>query len=319
MREELDYFKSILKAEADALTQCIDNCDEAVINAVETAFACKGHIVVSGVGKAGLIGQKISATLASLGFQSFFMHPTEALHGDLGMVHRDDVFIVLSNSGSSAEITALLPLLKRTGCPIIAITGEVDSPLAKHSNAILCYGKTEEVCPLNLAPTSSTTLMLAMGDALALSLAKRSGLTAEEYAKFHPGGTLGNRLLPCSEVMRPLARLALTEGNTSIRDVLILISSKKTGCAAILDDDGVLTGLFTDGDLRRYLTDHDTLDGHCVAEVMTTSPTSIAPDRLAEEALAIMKEKKIDDLPVIDNGKLVGIIDIQDLASMGLI
>ncbi len=319
MKNDFAYFKSILKAEADALINAHDNCDEAVMDAVDICFNSKGHIVVSGVGKAGHIGQKISASLASLGYPSFFMHPTEALHGDLGMVHANDTFLLLSNSGSSSEITALLPMLKRTGCPLVAITGDKDSPLAKHSDALLCYGQTVEVCPLNLAPTTSTTLMLAMGDALSLSLAKRSGLTAEQYAVFHPGGTLGNRLLPCSEIMRHLPRLALAEGNMSIKEVLILISSKKTGCACILDDDGMLTGLFTDGDLRRYLTDHSTLEGHCVAEVMTTSPASIGPDRLAEEALALMKEKKIDELPVIDNGRLAGVIDIQDLATIGLI
>ncbi len=319
MQEELNYFKSILKAEADALLKTYNNCQSSVIQAVDVAFQTKGHIIVCGVGKAGLIGKKISATLASLGFPSFFMHPTEAIHGDLGMVHKDDSFIVLSNSGSSAEITSLLPLLKRTTCPLIAITGNANSELAQHSDALLCYGSTDEVCPLNLAPTTSTTLMLAIGDALALTLAKRSGLTAEQYSKFHPGGTLGNRLLPCSEVMRPLEKLATTKGDTNIKDVLILISSKKTGCACILDDNGLLKGLFTDGDLRRYLTQHDNLKGHCVAEVMTKSPICISPNHLAEEALAIMKEKQLDDLPVVENNKLVGIIDIQDLAMMGLI
>ena len=316
---DIEYGKDILRHEAKAIKNLIHNINDSFQEAVDLTFGCKGRLIVTGVGKAGIIGQKISATLASTGSPSYWVHSSEARHGDLGRIMSDDIVLALSNSGET-EVKLLLPVLKKIGSKIIAITGNINSTLAKYSDVILNIGKIEEACPLRLAPSASTTAMLALGDALALTVLKKRNLSKEEYAFYHPGGELGRKLITVEMVMRSGSENPVVVENILVIDTLKVMTetSGSPGAVNIVNSQNKLVGFFTDGDLRRYLQDDTSFLNLPVKEVMTKSPKMIKKDNLALEAYKILRENKIDQLPVIDeNSSPVGIIDVQDMLDIG--
>jgi arabinose-5-phosphate isomerase len=269
------------------------------------------------MGKAGLVGQKISATLASTGSPSFFLHPAEALHGDLGRLRETDLLLALSNSGETEEVNVVIGGARRIGARVIALTGRADSTLGRHADCVLEIGRVEEACPMKLAPTASTTAMLALGDALAMVVLGERGFSKEDYARFHPLGALGRKLMKVREVMRQGAELPLVPAGTRITDVLLTMSRTKgrPGAALVVAPDGTLAGLFTDGDLRRLLEPGDAARlADPVDEVMTRRPKVAHPDQLLEEAERLLREHKLDQVPVVDDaGRPVGLLDVQDL------
>jgi arabinose-5-phosphate isomerase len=282
--------------------------------AVELIMNCSGRVIVSGVGKAGLVGQKISATMASTGTPSYWMHAVEARHGDLGRVVPEDVVLALSNSGET-EVVQLLSPLKKLDVPVISITGGHGSTLASYSDIVLSIGDVDEACPLGLAPSCSTTAMLVMGDALALAIFRMRDWTREDYAFYHPGGELGRKLINVSEVMRRGDRNPVIDQDATLRDALGVMSGEDSpGAVSLVDGDGRLTGFFTDGDFRRLMRDSRDVDlERPVSAVMTADPLTITTDTLASEAYNLLKEHKIDQLPVVDDeGRPVGIMDVQD-------
>ena len=313
--------KEVFRLEAEAVLALASKLDNNFIRAVEAVYNCKGRVVVTGMGKAGIIGQKISATLSSLGTPSVWLHSAEAIHGDLGRVTKDDIVIALSNSGETEETKSLVPILKKIGTGIIAITGNKHSTLAKHSDIVLDVSVRKEACPLGLAPTSSTTAMLAMGDALAVCLVDKKGFKEKDFALFHPGGTLGKKLLlKVEDIMRKGKANPIVGEDTIVKDVLYAITEARAGAASVVNKKGKLTGIFTDGDLRRHLEADSNLAERRVKEVMTKNPVSIQPQKLAVEALRILEEKKIDELPVVDkNGRPAGMLDVQDVLRAGLV
>jgi arabinose-5-phosphate isomerase len=272
------------------------------------------------MGKPGIIAMKISATLASLGVPSLFLHPAEAVHGDLGRVTREDIIIAISNSGQTEEITRLLPIIKKIGSRLICFTGNEKSTLAKFSDVVLNTGVKKEACPFNLAPTASTTAALAMGDALALAVLTNKGFKIEDYAFYHPGGSLGKRLLKVKDLMRKKNSVPIVAGNLRIKDVLLRITRMRAGCAIVTNSKKQLAGIFTDGDLRRHIElDRDLLSKK-VQAVMTKKPVLIDKEKLAVEALKVLKEKKIDEIPVVDKkNRPVGLLDVQDLLKAGIV
>jgi arabinose-5-phosphate isomerase len=278
-------------------------------------------VVVTGVGKTGIIGQKFSATLSSTGTPSLFLHSAEAIHGDLGRVTKDDVVIILSYSGESEEIKKLLPVLKKIGAKIISLTGSLESLMARYSDVVLNTAVKKEACPLGLAPTASTTAMLAMCDALAVCLLELKGFKEEDFAFFHPGGALGRRLLlKVEEIMRKGHANPIVNENRKVSSVLVKITEARAGSASVVDKNGRLRGIFTDGDLRRHLEIDPDLSRRKIKDVMTKNPTTVKPAMLAAEAMRILKDKKIDELPVVDaKGKPVGLLDVQDLLKAGLV
>jgi arabinose-5-phosphate isomerase len=309
--------KEVLRVEAEAILALIDKLGAEFECAVDMMLACEGRVVVSGMGKAGIIARKISATLASTGTPSVWLHPAEAVHGDIGMVTGDDVVIALSNSGETDEILKLLPVIKKIGAKLVALTGNLESPLAQYSDCVLDVGVSREACPLGLAPTASTTAALALGDALAMVLLKRKGFNTEKYGLFHPAGMLGRTLLKVSDVMRTGDRDPVVTAETPVRDVLFAITGARAGAASVVDKKGTLVGIFTDGDLRRALEQQqgqqDVLEKH-VSEVMTRDPFTIGRDNLAMEAVRIAKEHQIGELPVVDDsGKPVGVFNVKDV------
>jgi len=311
--------KDVLRIEAEAICRLVPRIGSNFERAVAAVLACKGRVVVTGMGKAGLIGQKISATLASTGTPSLWVHPAEAIHGDAGRITKDDCVIALSNSGETQELTQLLPVMKQIGASLIALTGNTHSQLAKHSDVVLDVSVTREACSLNLAPTASTTAMLAMGDALAVVVAERKGFKERDFALFHPGGQLGKRLLlRVRDVMRSGRAHPVVRESANVKAVLLLITKARAGCASVVDARGRLTGIFTDGDLRRHLETTPNLAHERVREVMTRKPKTIGPDRLAAEALRVLRDYKIDELVVVDAGRRpVGLLDVQDLLNAG--
>ena len=311
----------VFKIEAEAVAALARRLDENFVRAVEALYSCKGRVVVTGMGKAGIIGQKISATLSSLGTPSVWLHSAEAIHGDLGRVTKNDIVIALSNSGETEETKSLVPILKKIGAGIIAITGNRQSTLAKHSDIILDVSVKKEACPLGLAPTSSTTAMLAMGDALAVCLVDKKGFKEKDFALYHPGGALGRKLLlKVEDIMRKGKSNPIVNEDTIVKDVLYAITEARAGAASVVNKKGKLTGIFTDGDLRRHLEADSNLAERRVKEVMTKNPVSIQPQKLAVEALRILEEKKIDELPVVDkNGRPAGMLDVQDVLRAGLV
>lgn len=317
----ISSIKRTIELERDAVAELLTRLDESALNkACELLLACTGRIIITGMGKSGHIGNKIAATLASTGSPSFFVHPGEAAHGDMGMITADDVVIALSNSGESGEVTTLLPLLKRLHVPLIAFTGNDDSTLAKDADSHLNVGVSAEACPLDLAPTSSTTVALVMGDALAIALLEARGFTAEQFAFSHPGGSLGRRLLlKVKSIMHCGSQIPEVRADTPIKDALLEMTQKGLGMTCVVDDNQTLLGIFTDGDLRRSL-DHG-LDFHktCVADAMTQNPSTIEPEKLAAEALQVMEEKKINALVATEQGKVVGVINMHDLLRAGVI
>ena len=311
--------QEVLRIEAEAITRLIPRLDRSFERAVDILVGCKGRVVVTGMGKAGLIGQKLSATLASTGTPSLWIHPGEAIHGDVGRVTKDDCIIALSNSGQTEELTQLLPVMKQIGARLIALTGNVRSTLATHSDVVLDVGVTREACSLNLAPTASTTAMLAMGDALAVVVAERKGFKERDFALFHPGGQLGKRLLlRVRDLMRTGKANPVVRQTALVKHVLVQITHARAGSAAVVDHRGRLSGIFTDGDLRRHLDTTPNLSTARVGAVMTKHPKTIEADRLAVEALRLLREYRIDELVVVDaKQRPIGLLDVQDLLKAG--
>ncbi len=309
-----------IRLEIQAVEGLFDHIDADFVRACELILASKGRVVVLGMGKSGHIGKKIAATLASTGTTSFFVHPAEASHGDMGMITSDDVILALSNSGTTAEIVTLLPLIKRLGIRMISLTGKPDSTLARAADVNLNAGVEHEACPLNLAPTSSTTAALVMGDALAVALLEARGFTAEDFAFSHPGGALGRRLLlKVEHVMHSGEQLPTVQRGTLLRDSLMEMTRKGLGMTAILEADGRLAGIFTDGDLRRTLDKPIDIRLATIDEVMTVHGKTARPEMLAAEALKIMEDHKIGSLIVVDdNDHAVGAFNLQDLLRAGV-
>ncbi|PSJ21491.1 D-arabinose 5-phosphate isomerase [Halomonas sp. ND22Bw] len=310
-----------LRLEQQAIGALVARLDGDFERACELILACRGRVVVTGMGKSGHIGSKIAATLASTGTPSFFVHPGEASHGDLGMITPGDVVLALSNSGETAEVTALLPLLKRLGTPLISMTGRPGSTLARHAEAHLDAGVEREACPLDLAPTSSTTAALALGDALAVALLESRGFTAEDFALSHPGGSLGKRLLlKVSDLMHQGARLPQVSLGSPLRDALLEITRQGLGFTCVIDPEGRLAGVYTDGDLRRTLDQFSDLSSLTVDQVMTTPGKRTSPDTLAAEAVRLMEDNRITALAVVDDdGRPVGALHMHDLLASGVI
>jgi len=317
----LEKAKEVFQIEAQAILNLAINLDDNFVQAVETILKCKGRVVITGMGKSGLIGRKIAATLASTGTPAFFLHPAEGIHGDLGMVTGQDVVIAISNSGETEEIINILPVLKRLGATIIALTGKQDSTLAKNSEVFLHIGIEKEACPLGLAPTASTTATLAMGDALAVVLLEARNFQPEDFALFHPGGALGRRLiLLVDDLMHQGEEIPLVECGRKVKEALFEITAKKLGAAAVIDQDGKLLGILTDGDLRRHLEKDNQLLEKEVSEIMTKSPKTIGPGRLAAQALKMMQDKSITVLPVVtEKQKIIGMIHLHDLLKAGIV
>lgn len=307
--------REVLEIEARAVADLAATLDQQFVRALELVLQARGRVVVSGIGKSGHIARKIASTMASTGTPAFFVHPAEASHGDLGMVARDDVFIALSNSGESAELLSIVPLLKRCGAKLIAMTGNPQSTLANESDVHLYAGARKEACPLNLAPTASTTAALALGDALAVALMQAKGFTRDEFALSHPGGTLGRKLLThVSDVMRSGATAPSVPRSATLMEAILVMSRGQMGMAAVIADDGRVTGIFTDGDLRRTLEKGMDLRSIGIAEVMKNNPRTIGPEKLAAEAVEIMDRHKVNQLLVVDgDNKLLGALNMHDL------
>jgi len=315
----LKLARDTLTIEAAALQNMRDRLEganaDALVHAVELLHACKGRIVVSGIGKSGHIARKIAATFASTGSPAFFVHPAEASHGDLGMVTRDDVFVALSNSGETEELLTIVPIVKRTGAKLIALTGAPESALAKLADAHLDTSVEKEACPLNLAPTSSTTASLAMGDALAVALLDARGFQAEDFLRSHPGGRLGRKLLThVSEVMRSLEDTPKIQIDASFKAALLEMTAKRMGMVVTLDANQKVMGILTDGDLRRLLEKNVDLASITLKDATTSAPRTIPPELLAEEAIEMMEKHRINHLVVSDaNGTLLGALNLHDL------
>ena len=313
--------KQVLKIEADSIRQLISRINKDFEKAVELIYACKGMVVVTGMGKAGIIGQKISATLASTGTPSLWLHSAEAIHGDLGRVRREDTVVVLSNSGETEEVVNLVPQIKKIGSGLIAITGNKKSSLAKNSDAVLDVSIKEEACPLGLAPMASTTSMLAMGDALCAALMDKRKFKKSDFAFLHPGGTLGKQLLlKVEDIMRKGLSSPIVKESRKVKDVLLAITASRAGSATVVDKDRKVKGIFTDGDLRRHLGRDPLLLSREVKDVMTKSPRTLKKGCLAFEAFRILQEYKIDEIPIVDEkGCAIGLVDVQDLLKAGLV
>jgi arabinose-5-phosphate isomerase len=318
--DDIAYGREVLRLEAEALAALGPLLDERFHEAVEMVLACEGYTIVTGMGKSGLIGQKISATLASTGTPSFFLHPAEAIHGDLGRVGARDLVLALSNSGMANEIRTLIPSLKRLGAALIGITANADSSLARHADCVLLTGGAPEACPVGLAPTTSTTAQLAVGDALAMTVAKRRNFTREDYAFYHPGGALGRSLMRVHEIMRPRESMPAAVRGTTTRDALLQAGGlgRRPGALPVVGPRGTLRGILTDGDVRRLvLKDAKFLD-RPIEEVMVTSPTVVREDQLAAEAWRIMNKNSFNELPVVDGEeRYVGLLNVQDLIAAG--
>lgn len=324
MEAMLEHAKNVLKMEAEAILELIPHIDENFVAAINMIVECKGRTVITGMGKSGIIGRKMAATLASTGTPSFYLHPAEGIHGDLGMVTSNDVVIALSNSGETTEVLNILPSLRRIGAKIISMVGNANSTLAKNSDVILDVGVTKEACPLGLAPTSSTTAALAYGDALALALLQKHHFTASQFAIFHPGGSLGRKLLlTVGSIMHKDNENPIVLANTTVQDALFIITDKGLGAVSVVDENGVMQGVLTDGDIRRGLSKGVAFLQRPVNELMTTNPKTITEDKLAAQALHIMESnqpKPITVLPVIDKDKkVIGLLHMTDLVRQGVV
>ncbi len=319
--EILDLARNTLAIEAAAVLALKDRLDDSLVRAVDTLLACTGRVVVTGMGKSGHVGNKIAATLASTGTPSFFMHPAEASHGDLGMITGQDVVIALSNSGESPELIAILSLIKRRGAKLITITGRPQSTMASEADIHLEASVAQEACPLNLAPTASTTAALALGDALAVATLHARGFTAEDFARTHPGGALGRRLLVhVRDVMHQGEALPMVGADTPFKEALLEMTRKKLGMTAVVDAAGALVGVFTDGDLRRCLDREFDMAATRIEAVMSRSPKTISEDALAAEAARFMEERQINGLLAVDaQGRLTGAFNMHDLLRAGVV
>jgi len=317
----LNLGRAVIESEAGAVSALIERIGDHFVAACQSMLVCKGHIIVIGVGKSGHVANKIAATLASTGTPAFFVHPAEAGHGDMGMIRRDDMALILSNSGETAEVNAILPPLKRLGVKLIAMTGNPSSTLARHADIHIDVSVAQEACPLGLAPTSSTTAAMVMGDALAVALLESRGFTREDFARSHPAGQLGRKLLLLiRDVMHVGEEVPRVKEDTTISQTIVEITRKRMGMSAIVDDEGKVIGIYTDGDLRRTLDAG--LDPHTtlISQVMTLGGKHIGPDALAAEAAQMMEKFRIQGILVVDEeNRLIGALNFQDLLKAGVV
>ncbi len=305
----------VLRLEAESILELCPRLDDRFVRAVELIRACAGRVIVTGMGKSGIVGRKIAATLASTGTPAHFLHPAEGVHGDLGMLARGDVVLALSNSGETDEVLAVLPGIKRLSVPLVLLTGTPGSTLARQADVVLDVGVREEACPMNLAPTSSTTAALAMGDALAMALLDMRGLRPEDYAALHPGGALGwKALLKVRDLMHTGEAVPSVRADATMKEAMEEMSAKRMGMTAVVDEDGRLAGIITDGDLRRHQLARGSLLDHRALDCMTPAPRRIGPDELAAAALALMERHAITHLVITDElDRLAGVIRLQDI------
>lgn len=313
--------KRVLTIESKAIAKLVNKIDKTFGKVINLLAKNRGRIIVTGMGKPGFIAQKVSATMSSTGTPSLYLHPAEALHGDLGRVTCEDVIIAFSNSGETEEMVKLIPIIKKIGAKLVAITGNKKSVLAVNSDFVLDCSVDKEACPMGLAPTTSTTAMLALGDALAIALLEKKNIQPKDFALYHPGGILGKRLLlKVQDIMRGKTASPIVKKNTKVKDVLLKITKMRAGSASVIDEKGKLIGIFTDGDLRRHLEEVEDILNQKVGNVMTKAPVTITQDRLAAEAFEILRDKKIDEIPVVDNkSRPLGVLDVQDILKAGLV
>jgi arabinose-5-phosphate isomerase len=317
---DLSLARKVLHTEAAAVLALVDRVDERFARAVELIRDCKGRVIVTGMGKSGIICRKIAATLASTGTPAFFLHPAEAVHGDLGVIQADDVVIAMSYSGETEELTRVFETLKRIGAPLIAITGGMQSTLATAANVALDCGVSEEACPMNLVPTASTTAALALGDALAMTVLVEKGFRPEDFANLHPGGKLGKRLMRVYQLMSSGDALPVVQLHTTMRDVIYEMSRKKLGMTTVLEKDGRMSGIITYGDLRRKMATTPNIMDLTARDVMTVNPVAIPRDTMAVAALALMEQRKITSIVVIDDDRRVeGVVHLHDLWRTGMV
>ena len=323
MTKIIERAREVFDLEIAGLKTLRDNLGgefEAVVNACLKTINSGGKIIITGIGKSGYIGQKIAATLSSIGSPALFMHPVEALHGDLGIMQNNDIMLALSYSGETEELLRIMTPAKRLGIKIIAVTGNAESSLAKHSELILEMAVSTEACPFNLAPTTTTTALLALGDALAMVLLEVRGFTKEDYGRLHPGGAIGRSVtMTVEDIMRHPDQMALVTADTTVKGTLLRMTQARCGSAIIIDKTGASLGIFTDGDFRRHAENDLSILGRLVTEVMTAGPVTIAAESLAVEVMKIIEDKRINDIIVTDKtGKVVGLIDVQDLPGFKL-
>jgi arabinose-5-phosphate isomerase len=323
MTKIIDRAKEVLDLEIAGIETLRDNLNgefEAVVKACLNTINAGGKIIITGIGKSGYIGQKIAATMSSIGSPALFMHPVEALHGDLGIMQNNDIMMALSYSGETEELLRIMTPAKRLGIKIIAVTGNAQSSLAKHSDLMLEMTVSTEACPFNLAPTTTTTALLALGDALAMVLLDTRGFTKEDYGRLHPGGAIGRSVtMTVEDIMRHADRMAMVTADTTVKETLLKMTQARCGSAIIVDDHGALLGIFTDGDFRRHAEDDMSILGRQITEVMTANPIAIAAESLAIEVIKLIEDKRINDIVVVDTQqKVVGLIDVQDLPGFKL-
>ena len=314
--------KKVLENESKAIAKLVGRINSDFARTINLLSKSRGRVIVTGMGKPGFIAQKVSATLSSTGTPSLYLHPAEALHGDLGRVTRDDVIIAFSNSGETEEVVKLIPIIKKIGARLVSITGNKKSTLAKNSDLVIDSSVDKEACPMGLAPTTSTTAMLALGDALAIALLEKKKIQPKDFALYHPGGALGKRLLlKVDDIMRSKGKTPIVKRNTRVKDVLLKITKFRAGSASVIDDRGRLIGIFTDGDLRRHIEEGgEDLLNKKVGEVMTKSPVTVDQDCLAAEAFEILRDREIDEIPVVDSrNRPIGVLDVQDILKAGLV
>lgn len=313
--------KYVLRAEANSILQIIESLDIEFVQAVKLILRCKGRIIVIGIGKSGLVGKKIAATLASTGTPSFFIHATDAAHGDLGMIKKDDIVLAISKSGETSEIMVVIPLIKRLGVKLIAMCGNPHSSLAENADIKLNVFVKEEACPLGLAPTSSTTATLALGDALALTILDCRGFSAEDFARTHPSGTLGKKLLMrLKDIMRTGDAIPIVSIDSKLTDAILEMTNKRLGMTAVVEKDKTLVGVFTDGDLRRCFDIYDNLTEIRIEDVMTRNPVYLQSSQLAEYALHIIEKNKINSIMIVcEDKKIIGAVGMVDLVKLKII
>lgn len=314
--DDIAVARRVLEMEADGLSVLAGALDQRFVDAVDMLFAVSGRVIVTGMGKSGHIAHKIAATLASTGTPANYVHPGEASHGDMGMITRSDAVLALSNSGETPELSDIVAYTRRYGIPLVSMTGRPDSTLDRAADVGLCIPTSAEACPMDLAPTTSTTVMLALGDAIAVALLERRGFSPDDFRALHPGGQLGRRLLKVSDIMHSGDALPLVGTETSMADALLVITAKSLGSVGIVGEDGRLAGIITDGDLRRHM--NDGLLSRCVRDVMTANPKTTAPDVLAAQALGVMNDMKITGLFVVDDGRPTGFLHIHDCLRAGI-
>lgn len=317
----IEQAKRVLEIEAEAIRNLLPRIGKDFEKAIEILFSCRGRVIVTGMGKSGLVARKIAATFTSTGTPAFYLHPAEGLHGDLGMLMREDCVLAISYSGETAEMSAIIPVIKKMGLKLITLTGNKNSRLAKFSDVVLDVHVNREACPYNIVPTASTTVCLAVGDSLAICLLSKKKLRKEDFARLHPGGTIGKKLLwRVKDIMRRDKDNSVILENKTVKEALFVMTAGRLGAVSIVNKKGKLVGYFTDGDLRRNLQKGENILKRKISLLMTKNPVTITPDRLAIEAGKLLKEKNCDNLPVVDKkGKVIGIIDERDLLAEGII